>query len=123
MSKRMNPSKTWLARLNPRQRKKLRLGEFQELGLEIRLKFAQPQQDEPLWAFAEAFIGFVESRKLVLSGFGGACPLSETEVFVTRDGRGSVGEEDVAALLEWLKARAEVAAADTDGRIDAWYGL
>ncbi|WP_417069888.1 50S ribosome-binding protein YggL [Niveibacterium terrae] len=123
MSTRINPTKTQIRRLNLRQRKKLRLGEFQELGLEIRLKFAQPQQDEALWAFADAFIDLVESRKLVLSGFGGATPLVETEIFVTRDGRGSVSEEDVAVLLDWLKAKAEVASAETDGRIDAWYGF
>ncbi len=123
MSHRINPSSTWLRQLNRRQLKKLRLGEFKELALEIKLAFAQPLEDAQLDVLLNTFIDFVEHRKLTMTGFGGVLPLSETEVFVCRDGLGSVTEEDVRELLDWLNARAEISNATAGERIDAWYGF
>lgn len=123
MSTRMNPSNTQIRRLNRRQSKKLRVGEFQELGVEIKLAFVRALPEAEVCTLAEAFIEFVEARQLMISGFTGSYPVAQTQVFVTRDGRGSVSEEDVVALVDWLKAREEVADVKTDGRVDAWYGF
>ena len=45
------PSARTLRRLNRRQRKKLRVGEFQELVFEVRVQFRQPMDDAAHDAF------------------------------------------------------------------------
>lgn len=119
----MNPSSRWIHRLNRRQRKKLYLGEFRELALEMQLTFAQPLEEAQLDALVDGFVALAETRKLIVTGFGGALPLTDTEVFVCRHGRGSVNAEDVAALQGWLQARAEMRSVEAGRLVDAWYGF
>lgn len=111
-----------VARLNPRQRKKQRVGEFQELGFEADLVFRAPMQGEPYDDFIDALFHFLESRGLLAGGFGGTMPLLDTGGFVARDGRGSVSEDDAAAVVEWLRARPEVKDAKASHLFDAWHG-
>jgi len=65
------PSVRKLARLNRRQRKKLRVGEFQELVFEASIRFGQPMEGSRLDAFVDGFIDRIESRRLVVGGLGG----------------------------------------------------
>lgn len=123
----MNKSTMTLARLlrlNRRQRKKLRLGEFQELGFEASATFCIPfQYDDGVYdAFLVAFIDFIESRDLLFGGMGGAFPLAKTDAFVTTSKRGSTTDEDRHAVLAWLQARPEIAHAQVGEFIDAWHG-
>lgn len=123
MTNRPTPSATWLRNLNPRQRKKLRVGEWQEKGFELKLAFATPISAEaylPLW---DGFLSLVESRDLMAVGLGGSFPLADTDAFVCTDGPGSVSEEDRKVLLEWISAQAEVKEASAGELVDAWYGL
>jgi uncharacterized protein YggL (DUF469 family) len=111
-----------IARLNSRQRKKQRVGEFKELGFEVDLVFDLPMDGEPYEDFIEAFLPFLESRGLLAGGFGGRKPLLETGGYVARTERGSATEEDATAVIEWLRARPEVRDARASHLQDAWYG-
>ena len=109
-------------RLNARQRKKQRVGEFTELSFEVDLVFHAPMNGEPYDDFLNAFAQFLESRGLLAGGFGGAMPLVETGGVVARADRGSAGEDDAQAVVAWLRARPDVVDAKASHLFDAWYG-
>jgi len=111
-----------VARLNPRQRKKQRVGEFQELSFEVDLVFRTPMDGAPYDDFLAALSDFLEARGLLAGGFGGAMPLEDTGGIVARAERGSASEEDAAAVVAWLRARPEVVDAKASHLFDAWYG-
>lgn len=109
-------------RLNRRQRKKQRVGEFQELVFEVRIQFRQSMDDASHDAFLDGFIALIESRHLAVGGMGGRLPLMETEGIVSAWGRGSPTEADRQAVLDWLRQRPEVAGAEVGDFVDGWYG-
>lgn len=96
-------------RLNQRQRKKLRLGEFQELVFLVRVQFRRPMNEPTYEPFIDEFIDFIESLDLSVGGMGGRLPLAETEGVIQSWGRGSATAEDRHAVVGWLLAREEVA--------------
>jgi uncharacterized protein YggL (DUF469 family) len=51
-----------LKRLKPRQRKKLRVGEFKEHSFDVELVFHSPMRGEPYHDFINDFFGFLEER-------------------------------------------------------------
>lgn len=116
------PSTGRLNRLNRRQRKKLLVGEFQELVFEVRLKFAAPLDESAYDAFIDAFIAFTESHHLIIGGFGGSLPLAEMDGLVSKWGPGSVSETDRQAVRAWLEQRPEVSEAQLGDLVDGWYG-
>ena len=116
------PSARTLRRLNRRQRKKLRVGEFQELVFEVRVQFRQPMDDAAHDAFLDEFIEIIESRHLAVGGMGGQLPLMETDGVVSAWGRGSPTEVDRAAVADWLRQHPDVASADVGDLVDGWYG-
>jgi len=111
-----------MRRLNPRQRKKLRVGEFKEHCFDIELVFHSPMRGEPYHDFINDFFGFLEQRGLLGGGFGGKEPFSETEGVIANIDRGSPGEEDREAVVQWLRARPEVTDARARDFKDAWHG-
>ena len=120
------PSRRRIHRLNPRQRKKLCVGEFQELGFALHITLRAGLDDAGYSVFFDAFLDLVESRALI-TAFGGSAPVDadtpqQHEGFVCRDGRGSASEDDRSALLAWLQARPEVLEARAGELVDAWYG-
>ena len=62
------PSARTIRRLNRRQRKKLHVGEFQELVFEVRVQFRQLMDDAAHDAFLDGFIELIESRQLAVGG-------------------------------------------------------
>jgi len=112
-----------LKRLKPRQRKKLRVGEFKEQCFDVELVFHEPMRGEPYHDFINDFFGFLEERALLGGGFGGKDAFSETEGVVARIERGSPSEEDREAVIAWLRARPEVVDARAQEFKDAWHGL
>ena len=105
--------------MKKRLRKKLHVGEFQELGFEVRFQVADNRSHDAFDAVADAFISqAIEAHRLVCGG-GGKNP--EWSVFVTRDARGSVTEEHRQAIARWLAARPEVNAVQIGPLVDAWY--
>lgn len=110
-----------IRRLNLRQRKKLRVAEFRELACEMDLTFKAALDDQAYAGFIYDFIDFAEDRGLLLSAFGGQLPIASTDGLISAE-RGSVSEEDRAALVAWLQARPEVASAEAGPLRDGWYG-
>lgn len=108
--------------MNLRQRKKLRVGEFQEFVFEITVRFRQPMEDAALDAFMDGFIDLIESRHLIVGGLGGRLPLMETNGIVSAWRRSSPTNEDRQAVLNWLEKHVEVANAEAGDLIDGWYG-
>ncbi|MCS0583338.1 YggL family protein [Massilia pinisoli] len=111
-----------MRRLNARQRKKLRVGEFQEHCFDVELVFHSPMRGEPYHDFIHDFFGALEERGLLGGGFGGLEPFSETEGVVARIERGSPSEADREAVIAWLRARPEVVDARALDFKDAWHG-
>lgn len=111
-----------LKRLNRRQRKKLRLGEFQEHVFDARMTFRHPLDEPAHGGLLDAFIDLIESRRLIVGGLGGRRPLVETDGIVSACRRGSSAEEDRHAVLDCLKHRPEVARAEVSEFVDGWYG-
>jgi uncharacterized protein len=111
-----------LRRLKPRQRKKLRVGEFKEQCFDIELVFKTPMRGDPYHEFINDFFGFLEQRGLLGGGFGGKEPFSETEGVIASIERGSPNEEDREAVVQWLRARPEVNDARGLEFKDAWHG-
>ncbi len=120
--KRDHRSTSRMRRLNSRQRKKLRVGEFKEHCFDIELVFNSPMRGEPYHDFINDFFGFLEQRGLLGGGFGGKEPFSETEGVVANIDRGSPTEEDREAVVQWLRGRPEVVDARAMDFKDAWHG-
>jgi uncharacterized protein YggL (DUF469 family) len=120
--KRDHRSTSRMRRLNSRQRKKLRVGEFEEHCFDIELVFHSPMRGEPYHDFINDFFGFLEQRGLLGGGFGGKEPFTETEGVIANIERGSPGEEDREAVVQWLRARPEVVDARAREFKDAWHG-
>lgn len=106
---------------NQRQRKKLRIGEFAELGFEIHADIAsslsRPEQDQ----FLEALQAEILEPQGLLFG-GGFDEDSLVGYFMTAAARGSTTEAQRSAVDTWLKARKELTNPTTEALSDAWHG-
>jgi uncharacterized protein YggL (DUF469 family) len=102
-----------------RLRKKLHVGEFQELGFEVRFLVADNLSNDAFDAVVDAFISQAIEAHGLLCGGGGKNP--EWNVFVTREGRGSVTEGHRQVIETWLAARPEVQAVQIGPLVNAWY--
>ena len=100
---------------NRRLRKKLHVGEFQELGFDVRFELRAQPGDLHSSAFGDAFI--IEAIEGNGLSFGGG----DNEGFVTAV-RGSVTEIQRQAVESWLRARPEVASVLIGPLADAWHG-
>ncbi|QNN59333.1 YggL family protein [Diaphorobacter ruginosibacter] len=98
-----------------RQRKKMHIGEFQELGFEYEVTPAAelaPQEQEVLM---EKFLEeIILPRGLMLGGW-------LNDGFVSAFPRGSATEEDRQAVEAWLKAHVNGAQVKLSALKDAWY--
>ncbi|OWW20199.1 50S ribosome-binding protein YggL [Noviherbaspirillum denitrificans] len=103
---------------NLRQRKKLKLGEFQELGFDVTAKLTKELSQEERTAFIDALIAAIDDMGLLFGGgFNGGF-----EGFVVVDAlRGSVSKEQRNAFKTWLESRAELKDVVVGPLKDAWY--
>ncbi|MDM7857331.1 YggL family protein [Thiopseudomonas acetoxidans] len=98
-----------------RLRKKLCVDEFQELGFEVQLEYPEDTTDETVEAFFSDFIvQAIEANGLALIG-------GPEYSLVCLAKRGSVSEEQRAAVEGWLKARKEHSSCTVSPLLDAWY--
>ncbi len=98
-----------------RLRKKLRVGDFRELGFAVSLRLSRTLSDrdfDDLWT--RFIVHAIEARDLA---FGGG-----QDGFVTRAGRGSATEADREAVRAWLEAQPGVEAVTVGPLEDAWHG-
>ncbi|MGE6791835.1 YggL family protein [Pseudomonas guineae] len=98
-----------------RLRKKLCVDEFQELGFELNLTFKEDLADEAIDTFLEQFLrDAMTANDLGYVGgddFGLVCLAK----------RGSVNEEQRAAVEAWLKGRDELVEFTASPLLDVWY--
>ena len=98
-----------------RLRKKLCVDEFQELGFELNLEFKEDLSDEAIDAFLDAFLDDAMDAN-GLDYVGG-----DDYGLVSKADRGSVTEEQRAAVEAWLKGRDELTKIEVSPLLDAWY--
>ncbi len=110
-----------IARFNFRQRKKLHVGEFQELAFEITVKLHTPISEEAYDTCFWAFIEFIELHNLSFGG-GGSGEEGEFNGVIALPSRGSVTEEDRTRVEAFLRAQPEVLSVQCRELKDAWYG-
>ena len=100
---------------NRRLRKKLHLGEFQQLGFEISIDLKPDLASDELDRFLDQFIlDAIEKNGLAYGG-------GTSGGFITMWKRGSVSEAHRAVVEDWLRRRHEVVAVTVGRLVDAWY--
>ena len=107
--------------MKKRLRKKFHRGEFQELGCEVCFQVVDNLSYDAFDAVVDAFISQAIEAHGLLCGGGGKNP--EWNVFVTREGRGSVTQEHRQAIETRLTARPEVSTVQIGPLVDAWYPI
>lgn len=105
-------------RHNRRQRKKLHLGEFKELGFEVTARLALRLTDEDRDKLLDAFIE--ECIEPLGLGFGGGLNDGLSGYVTSMVRGGSVSEEERAKVSTWLDARSEFSDIDAGPLTDAW---
>jgi uncharacterized protein YggL (DUF469 family) len=101
-----------------RLRKKKHLGEFTELGFEVRADLTPDLDYAGFDAFLDRLIDAVEARGLA---FGGGGRPEDFEGFVTQLRRGSATEADREALTAFLAANSAVVRHAVGPLVDAWH--
>ncbi|GAA5175668.1 50S ribosome-binding protein YggL [Niveibacterium umoris] len=113
-------TRTRIRGMNRRQRKKIRVGEFQEFVFAFRLATHTPLSAGDFAHFSAEFGRFVGEAGPIV---GGMARLEEHGAIfgsvASRD-RGSPSEENRSAVEGWLKARPEVASTEVGPMFDAW---
>jgi hypothetical protein len=100
---------------NRRLRKKLHLGEFQQLGFEVSITLKPDLGIDALDRLLDEFIlDVIEKNELA---FGGGTDGG----FITIWKRGSASEAHRAAVENWLSNRPEVVSVTLGPLVDAWY--
>lgn len=105
-------------RRNRRQRKKLHLGEFQQLGFEVTARLASSLTEEDSDKLLDAFIEECV-EPLGLSFGGGMNDSLDGYVMPMVKGR-SASEDEREKVGSWLSARNEFLAVDVGRLTDAW---
>jgi uncharacterized protein len=103
---------------NQRQRKKLRLGEFQELGFDVTAKSSKELSTSERQEFVDRLIETLSERGLL---FGGGFN-DFLEGFVVVDAlHGSVTEQQQESFTAWLESCPELTNVQVGPLKDAWY--
>lgn len=105
--------------MKKRLRKKLHLGEFQEFGFTLNIKFTEENTNEALDTFVESFLDEVIDPNAL--DFGGGGDRFDFAGFVVLAARGSVTEEQRALTVAWLEKREDVTSFEVGELVDAWY--
>lgn len=98
-----------------RLQKKLRLGKFQELGFNLRIRFKPEVTEEQKDAFFDKFIEeCIEANNLMLGG-------TYEESFICKE-KGSCVLDDRYNVSFYLSKHTDILEATVSHFIDAWYG-
>ncbi|WP_028536111.1 50S ribosome-binding protein YggL [Paludibacterium yongneupense] len=108
-----------LKKLNTRQRKKQRVGEFTELGFHLIATFASGIDAAAQDSLLDAWLTTVDAAGVSFGGhFDGAQRL---EGVVFPIGAIKVDDTVKAQLSAWLQARAEIVSLEAGDLIDMWH--
>jgi uncharacterized protein YggL (DUF469 family) len=107
-------------RHNHRQRKKLRIGEYQELGFHVMAELFGPLDDAQRDTLIDAFLDeCIEANGML---FGGGIN-RDLDGYIVADGkRKSATDEQRECVRQWLEGRSEFTAVRVEALTDAWYG-
>lgn len=98
-----------------RLRKKLHVGEFQEMGFTVKLIFKPETTEDQKEAFFDKFLEeCIEANNLMLGG-------SYEEFFLCKE-KGTCTEDDRLLLVNYLRPHPELYGSDIFELVDAWYG-
>lgn len=111
-------SRQRLKRLSPRQRKKLRVGEFQELGFTVIANLKDQAADGAHDGLLDAWLDAVEQQGV---SFGGHFSDGQLDGIVFPVNGTLVSEEIRQALSAWLAARPEVDNVECSDLLDVWH--
>lgn len=114
-TKQPNQQKTRTRRL----RKKLRVGEFQELGFSISFRF--DSQRHTLDQAIEHWIEFVESQGWSFGGGGGE-GVDILSGYLASFKRGCLGEDDRELARQWLDSQPGFTCIQCSNLSDSWHG-
>ena len=104
--------------MNKRQRKKHRLGEYQELGFELRFCTPADWSEQQQLNFWDAAITQIEALGLSVGGGTGTC----WDVYVTTlADRGNVTPAQRQALADWLAVHPAVSDLRVGPLEDVWH--
>ncbi|MGU7771233.1 YggL 50S ribosome-binding family protein [Burkholderia sp. MR1-5-21] len=103
---------------NRRQRKKLHIGEFQELAFTISAQFRNEPTDLERGEMVDAFIDFVEANGLLTVASAEEGILAYV---ISGAPRGTTTDADRETVRAWLEARPELAQVELGAFTDAWY--
>lgn len=107
------------SKLKRRLRKKLHVGEFQELGFEVSVKFKSNFTETKFDKFTDEFIDEIEGNKLF---FGGGGNNKTWTGFVTSQEKyNSPTDEQREKIKYRLENCPEIAESEVGNFIDAWY--
>ena len=106
-------------RHNQRQRKKLHLGEFAELGFEVSADLTRELDERQRDVLIDAFLEeCIEANGML---FGGGINKDLGGFIVPDAARGSATEEQRECVREWLLGRPEFSAVTVGPLVDAWH--
>lgn len=114
-----------LTRYNRRQRKKHRIGEFQECIFDVKARFNPPLTHEAYDVFMDSFFALADERLLSIWAFGGGFPLQETSGIIEASYKNpnlSPTEQDRQAVLSWMQHHQMIATVSVGDLVDGWYG-
>ena len=111
-------SRQRLKRLKPRQRKKLRVGEFQELGFTVIANLKEDAAAGAHDGLLDAWLDAVEQHGI---SFGGPFSDGQLDGIVFPINGVAVTAEMRNALNTWLQARAEVSDVECSELLDVWH--
>ncbi|MCK6375908.1 MAG: YggL family protein [Zoogloea sp.] len=106
-----------LARQRSRRiRKKLKIGEFQELGFLFRTEISPSLASNEQLDLIERLIHEVLGPRGLQMGGG------LQEAYVAKRSPGSASDADLSAVREWFGRQHEIESFDVGSLSDAWYG-
>ena len=108
-----------LKRLNTRQRKKQRLGEFVELGFSLQVRLRSSLDHQAQDHFLDGWLNVVDQHRVSFGGQFDPSGMLEGVVFPV--GTDLVTQEIRAALMRWLEAQQEIESLSCSERIDLWH--
>ncbi|KVL62148.1 YggL family protein [Burkholderia ubonensis] len=103
---------------NRRQRKKLHIGEFQELAFCASAQYRTELSDLQRGELIDAFIDFVEANGLLTVA---SADEGISAYVISGAPRGTTTDADRESVRGWLKARPELADVAVSDFTDAWY--
>jgi hypothetical protein len=106
-------------RHNRRQRKKLHLGEFQELGFEVSAELTQELDIDQRGDLLDAFLTeCIEANGML---FGGGVNRTLGGFVESIAVRGSATDEQRECVRSWLQGRSELRNVTVGPLVDAWH--